>query len=361
MTSSPSRKAAVEDAVVIVGLIMVQLIGAASIVFLSPFLSLGIKPLFLVTFGSLSTFALVCPFAIALEKTRWPARLSPTLMVQFVLLALGGVTTFQALLLLGVKKTSPAIASAMPNLAPGVIFVVAACLRFEKFEIKCFYSRAKVIGTLVCLGGAVVLSFLQSPSPSPVKSSSRPAFPSFGDQHLAQAINEDWLIGCLCLLGAVLVVSFTTVLQAVTMVHFEAPLTLCAITSLLGAILTAAVQIVTEGRIDIGSPGALSIASIVAIAITGGTTSSACVAFQMWAVKRKGPVLVSMFSPVQTVCSGILSAIVLGQVIKVGSLVAMMFMFSGLYIVLWAKSKEGEDEGSKIADFDEDLEKPLIS
>lgn len=49
----------------------------------------------------------------------------------------------------------------------------------------------------------------------------------------------------------------------------------------------------------------------------GGMTTAACIAFQTWAVKRKGPVFVSMFSPVQTVCSGILSAIVLHQMIKV--------------------------------------------
>jgi hypothetical protein len=32
-------------------------------------------------------------------------------------------------MLLGVKKTTPAIASAMPNLIPGLIFIVAPCFR----------------------------------------------------------------------------------------------------------------------------------------------------------------------------------------------------------------------------------------
>jgi hypothetical protein len=39
-------------------------------------------------------------------------------------------TAFQELMLLGNKKTTPAIASAMPNLIPGIIFVVAACFRY---------------------------------------------------------------------------------------------------------------------------------------------------------------------------------------------------------------------------------------
>jgi len=40
------------------------------------------------------------------------------------------VTGFQALLLQGMKMTSPAIASAMPNLAPGFIFIISGCLGY---------------------------------------------------------------------------------------------------------------------------------------------------------------------------------------------------------------------------------------
>ena len=39
------------------------------------------------------------------------------------------VTLFQSLLLKGIKLTSPAMATAMPNLAPAIIFVIAWTLR----------------------------------------------------------------------------------------------------------------------------------------------------------------------------------------------------------------------------------------
>ena len=54
------------------------------------------------------------------------------------------VTLFQALMLHGMKKTTPAIASAMPNLAPGFIFVVAGCLRYPCPLIN-FVSRAESV------------------------------------------------------------------------------------------------------------------------------------------------------------------------------------------------------------------------
>ena len=50
----------------------------------------------------------------------------------------------------------------------------------------------------------------------------------------------------------------------------------------------------------------------------GGTISGACVSFNGWAMKKRGPVLVSMFSPIGTVCSLVLSVITLGESINIG-------------------------------------------
>lgn len=40
--------------------------------------------------------------------------------------------------------------------------------------------------------------------------------------------------------------------------------------------------------------------------------------FNGWAMKKRGPVLVSMFSPVGTVCSVVLSLVTLGESVTVG-------------------------------------------
>ena len=47
------------------------------------------------------------------------------------MLLLFRVSIYQVFMMLGVERTSPAIASAMPNLGPGFIFVIAACLRYK--------------------------------------------------------------------------------------------------------------------------------------------------------------------------------------------------------------------------------------
>ncbi|CAN6205388.1 unnamed protein product [Urochloa humidicola] len=347
-----------EDGAISLGLVGVQLAGAAYMVVVTPVLALGLDPLFLVAIGSLCTAVLTIPFAVKLERKKWPSELTSRLLFQFVMLALGGVTGFQALLLHGMKMTSPAIASAMPNLAPGFIFIISGCLGFERVDLKCRYTRAKILGTVVCLGGAVAMSVLQSPD-----APSGHVLPRSAERERERAAAASWVAGCVSLLGAVLVLSGTIVMQAATMLHFPAPFTLCAVTSLIGAALTAAFQVATAGRFSPGTPQ-ISLQIVLSLVLVGGVVSSACIMFQTWALEKKGPVMVSMFSPTQTVGTAVFSVLFLGRVMHLGSLLGMVFLFSGLYVVLWAKKKEGQVLAAERKDMDRtvhsDMEKPLL-
>lgn len=66
--ASASAAACWEDVVIAVGMMGVQLAGAAYMVVLAPALELGLDPLFLVTFGSLANAAFTLPFSIKLER-----------------------------------------------------------------------------------------------------------------------------------------------------------------------------------------------------------------------------------------------------------------------------------------------------
>ncbi|XP_052158215.1 WAT1-related protein At5g47470-like [Oryza glaberrima] len=333
----------VEEGVIVGGLLVVQCILAGYVVFVDHVLSLGANPLSLIVLGAVASSLFFLPFAVVLERKKWPSKISRTLMAQFVFIALGGTTVFQELMLLGIKKTTPAIASAMPNLSPGLIFIIAACFRLEKFDKGCKYTRAKILGTLVCLVGAMAMSFLQSPvSSSP---------------QLTTTSYYDWILGCFYLFLAVVVLSIYTVLQAATLVSFPAPLTMCSVTSMMGAVFTAILQFIVDGKIDMGSPR-IDVTIISTIVLMGGGVVGGCVVFQTWCIGKRGPLLVSIFGPVQTVCSALLSALLFSQLLCLGSLAGMVLMFCGLYIVLWAKSKEGHGiihlEGG-------DVEKALLS
>ncbi|XP_024030827.1 WAT1-related protein At5g47470 [Morus notabilis] len=358
------RDRVIEDVTIIGGLIGVQFVYAGNSVLLSHLMSLGLNPFTIIIFSTFATFLILSPIALYFERSKWPKKFSFKLIIQLVLISSGGVTLFQSLLLKGIKLTSPAMATAMPNLAPGLIFVIAWTLRLEKVKLSCKYSKVKIVGTMVCVGGALTMSIMHSATTATTATSLITSTPPtthdvFFDKHK--------FIGCLYLLAAVFVLSTNVVLQAATLGEFPAPMSLCAITSLIGMFVTAAVQFLQDHRVETGWP-LLSISDLIGFSLLGGTVSGACVSFNGWAMKKRGPVLVSMFSPIGTLCSVLLSLFTLGDAISLGSLAGMFLMFTGLYFVLWAKGKEGnngsDDDGDGDGDgfaSEFDTEKPLLS
>ena len=142
------------------------------------------------------------------------------------------MTVFQSLFIKGVHLTSPAVATAMPNLAPGLIFFIACAFGLERMDIGCKYSRAKIAGTMLCVLGAVVMSLMQSAPNDHTKTPTD--------------FNSQTILGCTYLIAAVFVLSSQVVLQAITLRDFSAPISMCSITSLLGSMLTAVVEAVLD-------------------------------------------------------------------------------------------------------------------
>ncbi|KAM7248921.1 hypothetical protein ACFE04_013429 [Oxalis oulophora] len=348
-----------EDVLIIGGLVATQFVYAGNSVLLGYLMALGLNPLTIVIFTTSATFLILFPFALYFERSQWPHRFSLKLLIQLVLISFGGVTLFQSLMLKGIKLTSPAMATAMPNLAPGLIFVIAWTLGLEKIKISCMYSKVKIIGTLLCVAGAITMSIMHSTAT--VIPEAREIMSSDHEHKHDLIFDEQKIIGCVYLMAAVFVLSSNVVLQATTLGSFPAPISLCAITSIIGVVITAGVELLQDHKIELGWP-LVSVGDLLGYSIIGGAVSGACVSFNGWAMKKRGPVLVSMFSPIGAVISVVLSVITLGETIKLGSLAGMCLMFTGLYFVLWAKGKEGfSSSGTEIMESEFDAEKPLLS
>ncbi|XP_043718408.1 WAT1-related protein At5g47470-like isoform X2 [Telopea speciosissima] len=321
-----SRFEFLEEFIVITGLIIVQAIYGFYAVFTSHLMSIGVGPFFLIIYGGFATSILLLPFSISFERVM-----------------------FQALMLMGIKKTSPAVASAMPNLAPGFIFLIAWSLGLEKVNPKCIYSKAKIVGTLGCISGALAMSFFHGS-----QTSQAVVIPA--------SIDKDKIIGCLCLIGAVFVLSCTSVLQAQVMVDFPAPMSLSAATALIGAILTGIVQLIQDHKLEFDWP-LVNVRILIGAILLGGIVGGACTSFCTWTMKKRGPVFVSMFNPIGTVFSVIISWLTIGDSMTIGSLFGMLLMFTGLYFVLWAKKNEDYISMDKVNGTTRvsDPEMPLLS
>ncbi|PUZ50182.1 hypothetical protein GQ55_6G039100 [Panicum hallii var. hallii] len=346
------------DMLTICGLFAVQCIYGLYMMFLDGLLAAGVPSLFIIAVACAASSVVVLPFAFALERKKWPKVWSPMLVLQLVVISLGGVSIYQIFMMLGVERTSPAIASAMPNLGPGFIFVIAACLRFERFNWKCKYTRAKILGTLVCLSGAMCVSFLKNSTPPSVSPKSIPG----DEEELSNGKSrKEWILGCFYLLTGVTIFACNTVMQAAALKRFPAPLSVCSITAMMGSIFSAIIQVLMEGKLTAGTGD--NITWIIGeIVLVGGVVIGLCTTFQVSSIGRKGPVLVSMFSPFQTVFSAFISLIFFGQWIGLGCFVGIVLMFVGLYVVLWAKNREDKmlTELTAPPESECDVERPLL-
>ncbi|KAI5655717.1 hypothetical protein M9H77_32904 [Catharanthus roseus] len=352
------RKAWMEEFAIITGLIGMQFIYAGNSVFVSYLMTLGFKPSTLIILSTVATFVVLAPASFFFERNKWPRKFKLKLWMQLILISFSGVTLFQSLILKGISLTSPAMATAMPNLAPGFIFFIAWGFGLEKVKLNCKYSKIKIAGTLLCVGGAIVMSLMQSivnadAAKEPQLSTLSP--PS------AEILDGKKIAGSAILLAAVIILSSTIVLQAATLRELPAPISLNAITSFIGVVFTIVFQLIREGKIETGLP-ILSIKNLISYSLLAGCVNGACVTFNVWAMKKRGPVLVSIFSPVGTVIAVVLSLITLEQSISLGSFGGMCIMFGGLYCVLWAKRKEEFSIYSDDSHESEyDMEKPLLS
>uniref|UniRef100_A0A1J3JSU1 WAT1-related protein n=1 Tax=Noccaea caerulescens TaxID=107243 RepID=A0A1J3JSU1_NOCCA len=81
--------------------------------------------------------------------------MSTSLLTQFFLLGLVGITLKQGFYIYGLDNTSPTFASATENAVPAVSFLMAALLGIEKVEMKRrerWYSQS---GGHICISGRV--------------------------------------------------------------------------------------------------------------------------------------------------------------------------------------------------------------
>lgn len=82
--------------------------------------------------------------------------------------------------------------------------------RLEKVDLSCTYSRVKIIGTFLCVLGALTMSILQSISTTPITAKE-------GTIQLLSPPNVTFdrhkIIGCLYLLAAIFILSSNIVLQ----------------------------------------------------------------------------------------------------------------------------------------------------
>ncbi|XVF81645.1 hypothetical protein PTKIN_Ptkin15bG0171800 [Pterospermum kingtungense] len=243
---------------------------------------------------------------------------------------------------LGLKYTSPSVATALANLVPSMTFVLAVLFRKEPLDISKLSAQAKVGGTVIALAGATLMTLYKG---CVVISPHSAAHHQTGTSKTQ--LNKDWIKGSLSLLVSYLFLSALLLLQTVTVKKYPAPITLTSLTCLSGALLSAIMAVILDHK---ASSWTLSWdMSLVAVLYSGIVINGLTFYLQSIVGRTKSAVFITAFRPLSSVIATIMGVLILGDILFLGSIVGALVIFVGLYITLWGKEKEKEDKPMEVA------------
>ncbi|CAJ2664259.1 unnamed protein product [Trifolium pratense] len=277
------------------------------------------------------------------------------------LTSLIGITLNQNLYFEGLYLVPSSIASAMTNLIPAITFVIASFVGMEKVNIQSLRTIAKIVGTLICVSGAVSIALLKGPKLLNVEK-----IPSKSTMDtILRSDDDNWLLGCLYLLGSNVAYSIWIILQVPAYASHPNYISLSAWMCLMTTLQSLVVTLFLEP--DLNSWKINTLLQFGCILYSGIMGSGVSFFLQAWCISRRGPLFSAMFAPVFTLFVTVMAALLLHEEIYIGSLIGAIGVVIGLYIVLWGKA---EDVIEKTEIFDNescgkthskiDLEEPLL-
>lgn len=303
----------------------------------------GMSHYVLVVYRHAIATAVIAPFAFFFERREQP-RITFIVFVQIFALGLLGPVIDQNFYYAGLKLTSPTFSCAMSNMLPALTFIMAIIFRMEKVDIKKVICQAKVVGTIITVGGAMLMTLYKGPLVEMAWTKHRQslsAAPSTGETS-----NRDWLIGCIVLIIATLAWASLFILQkAALRTYSNHQLTLTSLVCLMGTLQAIAVTLVMEHNTSVWRIGWDM--NLLAAAYAGIVTSSISYYVQGLVMKKKGPVFATAFSPLMMIIVGIMASFILAEKIYLGGIIGAVIIVVGLYSVLWGKYKEEKEENLK--------------
>ncbi|KAM0852597.1 hypothetical protein ACQ4PT_051650 [Festuca glaucescens] len=251
--------------------------------------------------------------------------------------ACGSATLNKVFYFVGLKYSSPTVASALNNTLPAVTFVLAAALKME--PVAAVAWRAKMAGTVLCMVDSMVMTFYMGPVVRTLASPIHWPYVqrTMGTEDTANA-------GGQAILGAVLVIASNGtwavwfIIQKKKSKSFASPFTSTMLIALMASIQCATIGVVAEPRFSSWALG-LDIRLIGALYV-GMVASGIVITVMSWCIQVRGPVYVSMFSPIMLIAIAIVGWGILGEKIHVGSVIGAPLIVVGLYTVLWGKGRD---------------------
>ncbi|XP_071732851.1 WAT1-related protein At2g39510-like [Rutidosis leptorrhynchoides] len=245
----------------------------------------------------------------------------------------------------GMKYTTATFAIAMCNIIPAMTFLMAWICRLEKVNIKKIHSIGKIVGTLVTVGGAMIMTVVAGPTIG--LPWTKGSTTTTQNQSAATSVTpEDNIKGSIMIIIGCLSWSCFYIVQAITLKSYPAELSLTALICAAGTLEGSIVTVIAER----GNNEAWRLhwdAGLVTMVYGGVICSGLGYYLSGIIMKEKGPVFVTAFNPLSMVIVAILGSFVLSEQLNLGRILGAVVIVSGLYLVIWGKSKDQSQPNEK--------------
>ncbi|KAM0954038.1 putative EamA domain-containing protein [Dioscorea sansibarensis] len=285
----------------------------------------------------------IAPFALFLERKGRP-KMTFKIFLQIFVLALLGPVIDQNFYYAGLKYTSSSVACAISNMLPAMTFVMAVIFRMEKLDLKRVICQAKLVGTLVTVAGAMLMTLYKGPIVEMVWTKHKHTH----EVQTSESNDKDWLKGSIFLIVATLAWAAVFILQTEALKKYaKAPISLTSLICFVGTLQAIVVTFVMERKVSVWSVG--WDLNLLAAAYAGIVTSSVAYYVQGLVIQEKGPVFATAFSPLTMIIVPVMGSFILAENIYLGSVIGAVLIVAGLYSVLWGKFKENKETKERAA------------
>ncbi|CAN6204511.1 unnamed protein product [Urochloa humidicola] len=315
-----------------VGMVLVQLFYALVDVALKTASRLGMRPIVFVAYRQGIAAATLLLASLAARGCTLRHMAVGSRAFGLIFAASLATATGQYFYLKGLLLASPSMARATTNLAPGITFAIAAVIGLEKVDIRSLRSVAKIVGTAICLAGAMFMAFFKGPK-------------------LLGAVlvsaSSDWVKGGIYLVGNAVCVSIWYIFQVPVCKSYLDPLSLATWMCFLATLQCAVMAFFLESNyLEIWK--LTSFWEFPCILYGGVFASGANFFLQSWCISLKGPLYSAIFTPLSAVITAILSTLFLHEELHIGSILGAITIIVGLYVVLWGKAEDAKSESPAI-------------